>query len=467
MRLLKSFLSFHFFFSKFRLHKLAMPKNVLKPLLYSYLFTWLFVVCFYIITIYSRVSGFSKIVASLFSFLSSKNGLILIHSLWIFFFLFTIITRYFIRVYRKKGFKKCLTQVFLRLILPIFVLVYGIKFIIDFNNTEDFDYKWNSAIENTTQLSKKRFLQDDKIRGMSVYDFGRRRGNTNKKIDALITSNIEWVAVLPYFYQESEKAPKMRTPDSVGIWSRRDSLLIKDIQELHKKELFVMLKPHLWLGSGWRSNIHFDDKTDWDSWFLAYQKNILHYAKMAQKTNVDLFCIGTELRSSLKQKPQLWLALLKEIKSVYKGKLTYAANWDDSFEFTAFWNELDYIGIQAYYPLTKNKNPSLEDIKQGWDVHLKQLATISKNLNKKILFTEIGYRSDVSATVEPWAWGSFFERLYTKKSDKTQLLAYQALYEKLWDKDWFAGTFPWEWNSSDFPIYKKPAQNMIAIWYGK
>ena len=79
----------------------------------------------------------------------------------------------------------------------------------------------------------------------------------------------------------------------------------------------------------------------------------------------------------------------------------------------------------------------------------------------------MGYRPDVYATSKPWAWGSFFERLYKKKSDKTQLLAYQAMYEKLWNEPWFAGTFPWEWNSDDFPIYEKPSQNMIAIWYAK
>ncbi|MFK8059149.1 MAG: hypothetical protein AB8B78_03565 [Polaribacter sp.] len=354
----------------------------------------------------------------------------------------------------------------IRLIIPVLLIIYSLKFLIYKNNQEDFKYVWNTKIENTSKASKNRFLQDDKIRGMNVFKIGRRR-NTKKTVDDLIKNNIEWVAVLPYFYQESENSKKINAPDSVGIWSRRDSLFIKDIDELHKKELFVMLKPHLWMNSGWRSNINFDDKKKWNIWFTDYRKNMIHYAQMAQKTNVDLFCIGTELRSSLKEVPKKWLSLIKEIKTIYKGKLTYAANWDDDLEFTDFWNKMDYIGIQAYYPLTKNKNPSLALIKKGWNEHLIKLKSISEKFNKKILFTEFGYRSDASATIKPWAWGSFFERLYTKKSDRTQLLAYQALYEKVWNEDWFAGTFPWEWNSGDFPIYEKPAQNMIAIWYAK
>ena len=353
----------------------------------------------------------------------------------------------------------------MRLIIPVFILVYGVKFIIDYNNKEDFNYEWNTSVENTSKISKKRFLQDDKIRGMNVYRIGRRNSETTN--NELIKNNIEWISVLPYFYQETENSKNINTPDSLGIWSRRDSTLIKGINELHQKQLFVMLKPHLWMNSGWRSNINFDDKKDWNAWFADYKKIMIHYAQMAQKTNVDLFCIGTELRSSLKEVPKKWLSLIKEIKSIYTGKLTYAANWDDDLEFTAFWNEMDYIGIQAYYPLTENKSPSLEEIKKGWDTHLIKLKSISEKFDKKILFTELGYRADASATIEPWAWGSFFERLYLKKSDKTQLLAYQALYEKIWNKPWFAGTFPWEWNSGDFPVYGKPAQNMIAIWYAK
>jgi hypothetical protein len=390
-------------------------------------------------------------------------GLILVHSLWAFFAIALILINYFISVYKKEGFKPFLKQLSLRLILPVTVLVFSLKLILYKNNQEDFNYQWKSSFENKTGISKKLFLKDDKFRGMNVFKLGRKNSETT--IDALIKSNIEWVALLPYFYQETEKSKTVSTPDTIGKWSRRDSLFIKDIKILHTKEIYVLLKPHLWMSSGWRSNINFENTNDWTNWFADYRKNMIHYALMAEKTNVDLLCIGTELRSSLKHIPKKWLSLIKEIRAIYKGKITYAANWDDSFQFTEFWNALDYIGVQAYYPLTKNSSPTLEEIKKGWNVHIKKLKTISDTFDKKIIFTEIGYRNDASATIKPWVWGSFFERFYTKKSDKAQLLAYQALFEKVWNEPWFAGVFPWEWNSFDFPIYEKPAQNMIAVWY--
>jgi hypothetical protein len=204
---------------------------------------------------------------------------------------------------------------------------------------------------------------------------------------------------------------------------------------------------------------------------------MLHYAKMAKDFNVELLCIGTELKTSLKKQPKQWITLVKEIKEIYSGKLTYAANWDGEYDNIDFWNQLDYIGIQAYFPLTKIKNPDLEAIKNGWDRHITMLESLSEKHNKPILFTEIGYRSDASSTIKPWEWSEYTGVLTKKKSNETQLLAYEAMFSKLWSKDWFMGTYIWEWDTRTKPNSKstdlnfsprfKPAQNNIAKWYGK
>lgn len=441
-------------------------KSFLKTFFKIYLFTWIFCFIFFCVIAYINNVKIDRLFSSFATIISTKRGLFFLHGLFIFFIIITLIFKYIRKTYQQKGSKKAFYNFSLKVVLPILILIYVVKFLINYNNSENFDYQWNYAIENNTAISKQRFLKDDKIRGMNVYNIGRRK-NDSLLLQEIVKNNIEWVAVIPYFYQENENSKKINAPKTIGLWSKRDSLLIAGITKLQKKGLFTMIKPHLWMSSGWRSNISFEDKNDWNVWFTNYRKAILHYATMADKTNAKLFCIGTELRSSLEQKPNAWLQLIKEIKNIYKGKLTYAANWDETFEFKEFWEELDYIGVQAYYPLTKNKNPSLEDIKEGWKPYIKQLKEISSQLQKPILFTEVGYRSDVYATAKPWAWGSTFERLYKKKSDKTQLLAYKAMYQSLWNEPWFVGTFPWEWNSGDFPIYKKPAQNEIAIWYAK
>ena len=433
-------------------------------LLKVYLSTWLLAFLFFLFNAFNGNISWNRLIGSFIDFGSSASGLLFIHVTFLFFYVIFLILKYFISVYKEHGFLTFLKRLTFRLIIPLIFVVYGFKFVIEKNSREDFNYAWNYSIENNTNTPKKSFLTDSKIRGMSVYQAGR---NKNINVSALIRTNIEWIAIIPYFYQKDEQTKNINHPAEVGIWSRRDSTFIEEIQKLRKRGFYTMIKPHLWMSSGWRSNINFETKEDWNYWFDGYRKNIVHYAYMAQKTNAELLCIGTELESSLQNVPERWNDLIKEVQSIYTGKLTYAANWNDDLQSSPIWNQLDFIGIQAYFPLTKDSGPELSQIKEGWNQHIPKLASLSAQHQKPVLFTEVGYRNDLYATVNPWEWESFYKRLYKRKSDRTQQLAYQALFEKLWDKPWFAGVFPWEWSSSDFPIYKKPAQNTIAIWYHK
>ena len=89
----------------------------------------------------------------------------------------------------------------------------------------------------------------------------------------------------------------------------------------------------------------------------------------------------------------------------------------------------------------------------------------------------MGYRSDVSATIAPWEWGNRMGALYNKKSDQTQKLAFEALFAEFWKETWFAGAYIWQWHTRtdpekmvkdvDFTPRFKPAENVIAKWYGR
>ena len=450
-----------------------MKKNLLN-FLKAYVLTWLFSLLFVLyrasrpdISIVDAFENYKEL-------LSYSAFIIGIHITFVLFYLLFLIIRYFFRTYKKQGFKSMFKQLVFRLIIPIALIISLYNVVAHSNSNEDFNYLWNGSIENTKGISNDLYNNDRKHRGMSVFGWHKA---SDTEINELVKNNVEWIAVVPFLYQKDEKTTKINVPDTVGIWTQRDSVFIKSIEKVHSKNMHVMLKPHLWMSSGWRSNVSQSSKSDWNTWFTSYRNNMLHYAKMANETNVELFCIGTELKSSIKQQPQQWIALIKEIKNIYKGKLTYAANWDGEFEFIDFWNELDYIGIQAYFPLTKVDNPDLETIKKGWDSHITMLEKLSKKHNKPILFTEVGYKSDASTTIKPWEWAKFSGIIYNKKSDKTQQLAYEALFQRLWSKDWFSGMYIWEWDtrskpenaekSLNFSPRFKPAQNTIAKWYGK
>ncbi|MDT0607092.1 glycoside hydrolase family 113 [Croceitalea rosinachiae] len=344
------------------------------------------------------------------------------------------------------------------------------------NANENYNFSWDDTLMNADLISNDFYKLDQMHRGMSV--FGWDSTTNDAAIDSLIKANIEWVAVIPFIDQEDETSKTVRRPIQANAeWSSRDSTFIETIKTIHKKGLHVQLKPHLWTFEGWRANLNLDSDVEWDTWFDSYEAYILYYARMAELTNAELFCIGTELKTSIKRQPKRWIALIKKVRNIYSGKLTYAANWHDEYEFIKFWNELDFIGIQAYFPLTKNKNPDLETIEKGWPKHITKLEKLYQTYKKPILFTEIGYKSDARATIKPWEWGSYLSVLSEKKSDRTQRLAYEAFFKQLWHKNWFAGAYFWQWHTYseigdadlnlDFSPRFKPAENTMAKWYGK
>ncbi|MEO0571613.1 MAG: hypothetical protein AAF039_07895 [Bacteroidota bacterium] len=405
--------------------------------------------------------------------LPNRSYLIAQHLLFLVFLLLFFLFRYFKMVYQKRGRSVMLKRLGFYVLLPLTLLTAGFKTLVHLNTSETVNFIWDQEVMNQSGEVGNFFERDGLHRGMSV--FGWQEQNS-KDIEALVNANVEWVAVVPFIWQENEASPEIASKREDGRFTRRDSLFIKVINELHAKGIKVHLKPHVWLGEGWRSNIDYPSKGAWEVWFNSYRSRMLHYAKMAYLTKAELFCVGTELRTSIKVQPEAWKQLIKDIREVYDGPLTYAANWYDEYEHISFWNQLDYIGIQAYFPLTKDKNPNLETIKMGWQPHVKTLAALAGKEGKPILFTEVGYKSEASATIKPWEWDDTFGVLYKKKSDRTQQLAFEALFQELWDEDWFAGVYIWEWNTQskasnattnlNFSPRFKPAENVIAKWFG-
>ncbi len=451
-------------------------KKELKAIGVIYLFNWLMVFLVYIILLSRGKRTIAESAVLFIEFLSYTKFIIALHVLFIAMLLLFWIIRYFIRTHQKKGVKTFFKQLLYRFIAPILLIFIVFKTLVFANANENYEFEWDESVMNSTIIPSDFYKVDGMHRGMSV--FGWHYENNEAAIDSLIKANVEWVAVIPFIDQEDETSKTVRRP-IVGndAWSSRDSVYIKSIRTLHEKGLHVQLKPHIWTFNGWRSNITLNSGAEWDTWFDSYEAYVLRYARMAELTETELFCIGTELKSSIKNQPERWVQLISKVRAIYSGKLTYAANWHDEYEHIDFWKELDFIGIQAYFPLTKNKNPELTTIEKGWTKHINKLEQLYEAYDTPILFTEVGYKSDARATIKPWEWGSFLSVLSEKKSDQTQQLAYEALFQQLWHKEWFAGVYIWQWNTKskaedaptdlDFSPRFKPAENTIAKWFGR
>ncbi len=261
-----------------------------------------------------------------------------------------------------------------------------------------------------------------------------------------------WIAIIPYAFTNPAQAQVSFGNETGHWWGEKPSGVKVLLAHAEKLGLKVMLKPHLWvLGQGWAGDLSFATDVEWNRWEKDYMRYILTYAQMAESYHCDMLCIGTELRHSVKKRPHFWEELIRQVKSIYKGKLTYAANWDN-YTHIPFWKELDYIGIDAYFPLSSKKNPSPNEIEEAWKPICKELKRFSQKNNAPILFTEYGYRSIDYTTKEPWSSVNVASSL---GNDKAQTNAYEALYETFWAKEWFAGGFLWKWYATSM-LQKRP-----------
>jgi ppGpp synthetase/RelA/SpoT-type nucleotidyltranferase len=202
----------------------------------------------------------------------------------------------------------------------------------------------------------------------------------------------------------------------------------------------------------------------------SYDDFILTYAELAQDTHAELFCIGTELEQFVKARPDYWKKLIQKIRKVYQGKLTYAANWDE-YPRTTFWEDVDYIGIDAYFPLSEEKTPTVEQLREGWQKWKEKIATLSKQKKKQVIFTEFGYRSMDYTAKKPW----LVDRNDENVNLEAQVNAKKAIFKEFWTEDWFAGGYVWKWfinheksggdKDNRFTPQNKPAQQVISEVY--
>jgi hypothetical protein len=256
------------------------------------------------------------------------------------------------------------------------------------------------------------------------------------------------VAIMPYSFVPKESTEVRFSTDTLESkqqqqwWGETPFGVKKCIDLAHSQGLEVMLKPHMWIGWGqFTGDLSFKTESEWVTFEKSYTAYTLLFAKIAEEKKVATFCMGTEMAKHVNSRPKFWFGLIEDIRKVYHGKLTYAENWD-SYSKVPFWAKLDFIGIDAYFPISGKKNPDLNDIKKGWKKHKDNLEGFSAEVQKPILFTEIGYKSNDYALEKPW------ETDYSKPMNESlQSLAYQGFFEEIWPEKWFAGAYIWKWFS--------------------
>lgn len=344
--------------------------------------------------------------------------------------------------------------------------------------------------------ANSQYIGQEKIKGIS---FLGPHDNELKldMVEAIDTINAKWIAIIPE--ATLNRGTLQLLPDQENQnWSETKEGAIEMIKLSKESKKKIMLKPQIVLGENtepnellnelasyvnlsykeitdktygaeWRGDFTAVSESDWITFESSYTEYIMSYAKLAEELDVDMFCIGTELRESALQRPQYWQTLIKKVRAIYSGFIIYSANWDE-YEQITFWKDLDYIGTNAYYPISNAATPSTEEAFENWRTIRKNLYNASKKYNRKIIITEYGYRSASYTGQAPWIHVS--QSKSPQVNNEAQSNLYQAFFKAIWNEHWIAGGFSWNWiyatqhkGNTDFSVQGKPAMKVIAEYY--
>ncbi len=287
------------------------------------------------------------------------------------------------------------------------------------------------------------------------------------------------VTLIQFGFQRSIELPEIRMNPDARWYSESDSGAREMARSADSLGMKIILKPHLWLGrysagGQSRDKIGYPEEDQWQAWEADYTTFLMHYAHLAEEIEADILVIGTELARSAHERPEYWRGLIENIRSVYQGKLTYAANWWEEYEQIEFWDLLDYIGVQAYFELSDQPVPTDEMLVEGWEPHVEVLSGLSEHLNRPVLFTEIGYRNVDDAAAKPWRWPSRDEIGRVTPNNALQAQLYTVFFNELWNETWFSGAILWKWHgdrdqrrtsSLGFTPQGKSAEEVIRQWF--
>lgn len=261
-------------------------------------------------------------------------------------------------------------------------------------------------------------------------------------LEALAADGVNWIAIHPYArvdgagHVEWRLRPDEPTPE----W------LSRPIREAHARGIKVLVVPHLayWGQFSWRGDVQFEDPGARARFFEDYRAWISDVARRVP--DADAFAVGSELDATIAHEAE-WRRVIADVRSATPATLTYASNWD-RYEQVPFWDALDVIGVQAYFPLVDpaawppGTVPPDDVLAAGWRPVFERVSALSARTGKPVVFTELGYDANPSALVEPWASG--------RGGEAVQEAALRVALAELARSE-VRGAFLWKWFPGELP----------------
>ncbi|KGA97799.1 endo-beta-1,4-mannanase [Alkalihalobacillus alcalophilus ATCC 27647 = CGMCC 1.3604] len=303
------------------------------------------------------------------------------------------------------------------------------------------------------------------IKGMTWGWVGTRgQWNTEEakqSMTAMKDIAVNWTAIAFQGLQETAFSTEIDFKNDPVVTDDEVYWAIKEAKELG---LNVCLKPVVNCKDGtWRAHINFFDldvpcEPKWSDWFKSYEAFILHYAKIAEETSCEMFCIGCEMVQTDRREKE-WRELIRKVREVYSGPITY--NCDKYQEGQVkWWDAVDIISSSGYYPI------------DSWDEQVARIKGVVEQYDKTFFFMEAGCPSRTGSPNVPNDWNLNKGQVNEEAQD-----AYlNEMFTKTTDQKWINGFMLWDWpavlypkeeasKNDDYCMYGKKAEKTVRDFY--
>jgi hypothetical protein len=298
--------------------------------------------------------------------------------------------------------------------------------------------------------------ENSRVHGYSVLPLEGKSMDAPESVarfSAMVRAGAAWVVLRPVLLQSHGWSDELDEGADLQEWTRT-------VQSAHAANLRVLLRPLVVPRDG--SSREAIEPRNPGIWFESYTRALDPYVKMAARENVAVFCLGSNL--SRLQTESAWTDLIRTVRRSYRGQLTYAATWDAgrSFQQAAFWQELDYVGIDAFVPLSTAPDPTTEELATAWQQVGEGLDVWqTQRAGPPVLFTALGYPALRGAAAGPLDTDSG-----AGEDLALPVRVAEGFYRVMEGKNWFAGALWHMWSGGStrqapFVIEGRPLENFL------
>lgn len=274
-------------------------------------------------------------------------------------------------------------------------------------------------------------------------------------LDELVRMGVNAISITPFGRLWSLDSTEILMDFEAPYADNRDAVA-RMITQAKARGLRVLVVPHLWVETGgWRGEVDPGSEEGWLAYQQSYRHFLLSWARDAQKAGADALSIGVECKSWSGRFGGYWTDLIRETRNVFKGPLTYSSNWDE-VDGVLFWDQLDWLGVNAFYPLSPEPGADYATYARYARDALAGLGEVAATLEMPIVLIEIGYTTRTDAAVEPWLWPDDMQDVVVDEWEQARAL--HAIAAAAAEREDVLGFFVWRYYANIDDVSQE------AIW---